>query len=130
VLTCHSLPGRSHRAPRITHDLSPISASGFFTQALEVEPPGRDTVFRAYHTPPVPSRAPAGSASTRGPAGRGLSGSGGSGTLLVCHHGAGASGLSFAALAKAVRERDPELGVLAYDARGHGACSFHCSIAP
>lgn len=38
----------------------------------------------------------------------------------MCHHGAGASGLSFAALAKEITARDPELGVLAFDARGHG----------
>lgn len=95
----------------MTHDLSPISASGYFAQALEVEPPGRDTVFRAYYTPSVPSRASEGA---------GGSSSGGNGTLMICHHGAGASGLSFAALAKAVRDIDPELGVLAYDARGHG----------
>lgn len=38
----------------------------------------------------------------------------------MCHHGAGASGLSFAPLAKEVREKDAELGVLAFDARGHG----------
>lgn len=40
--------------------------------------------------------------------------------MLVCHHGAGASGLSFAVLAKEVRDRDRELGVLSFDARGHG----------
>lgn len=41
--------------------------------------------------------------------------------MLICYHGAGASGLSFAVLAKEVRERDAELSVLAFDARGHGA---------
>lgn len=42
-------------------------------------------------------------------------------TYLVCHHGAGASGLSFAALAKEViQQGDRELGVIAFDARGHG----------
>lgn len=40
---------------------------------------------------------------------------------MVCHHGAGASGLSFAALAREVRDSSRgELGVLAFDARGHG----------
>jgi protein phosphatase methylesterase 1 len=56
---------------------------------------------------------------------------------MVCHHGAGASGLSFAALAKELKgqsgsrsstaEDGGELGVLAYDARGHG--EYHAPIA-
>lgn len=48
--------------------------------------------------------------------------------MLVCHHGAGASGLSFAALAKDLRDKDAELGVLAFDARGHGQCIL-CSMS-
>jgi protein phosphatase methylesterase 1 len=43
------------------------------------------------------------------------------GTYLVCHHGAGAGGLSFAALAKEIKKKsNGELGVLAFDCRGHG----------
>lgn len=43
------------------------------------------------------------------------------GTYLVCHHGGGAGGLSFAALAKEVKTKsNGELGVLAYDCRAHG----------
>lgn len=111
-----SLPGTSKRSTRTPQDLSPISASGYFAQALEIDPPGRDTVFRTYHTPPSPPAPPkSGNSGSR----QGQGGSG-NGTLLICHHGAGASGLSFAALAKAVRDRDAQLGVLAYDARGHG----------
>jgi protein phosphatase methylesterase 1 len=42
-------------------------------------------------------------------------------SLLVCHHGAGSSGTTFSALAKEVQEKSKgELGVLAFDARGHG----------
>lgn len=68
-------------------------------------PPGRDTVFRAYLTPPKTGN-----------------------NYLVCHHGAGASGLSFAALAKEVTKRSKgELGVLSFDARGHGTCVYHQS---
>jgi protein phosphatase methylesterase 1 len=40
---------------------------------------------------------------------------------MICHHGAGYSGLTFACLAKEVYEAtDGELGVLAVDARAHG----------
>lgn len=42
------------------------------------------------------------------------------GTFFILHHGAGASGLSFAALAKEIAERGPEYGVLSFDCRGHG----------
>jgi protein phosphatase methylesterase 1 len=43
------------------------------------------------------------------------------GTLMICHHGAGYSGLSFACLAKEVADMTMgQLGVLAMDARGHG----------
>ncbi|WRT70358.1 uncharacterized protein IL334_007356 [Kwoniella shivajii] len=87
-------------------DLSPLSASLFFSQALEVNPSSSSsTTFRVYLSPPTVST------------GNGK----GKGTYLICHHGAGASGLSFAALAKNVTEQSKgELGVLAYDCRGHG----------
>lgn len=42
------------------------------------------------------------------------------GTYFIFHHGAGASGLSFAALAKEITARGPEYGVLSFDCRGHG----------
>lgn len=41
--------------------------------------------------------------------------------LFVCHHGAGSSALSFAVLASRIRERLPNAGVLAIDARNHGS---------
>ncbi|OCF61135.1 protein phosphatase methylesterase 1 [Kwoniella mangroviensis CBS 10435] len=87
-------------------DLTPLSASSFFQQALEVTPSSSSTTFRVYLTPPNASNGK------------------GKGTYLVCHHGAGASGLSFAALAKHVRESSHgELGVLAFDCRNHGKTS-------
>ncbi|EME79190.1 uncharacterized protein MYCFIDRAFT_190198 [Pseudocercospora fijiensis CIRAD86] len=43
------------------------------------------------------------------------------GPLFVCHHGAGASGLSFALFAQHVRQRLPSAGVLSLEARGHGS---------
>ncbi|KAJ6611132.1 Alpha/Beta hydrolase protein [Mycena sp. CBHHK59/15] len=43
------------------------------------------------------------------------------GTVMVCHHGAGYSGLSFACLAKEIGDMSKgECGVLALDARRHG----------
>ncbi|GFZ48458.1 Protein phosphatase methylesterase 1 [Saitozyma sp. JCM 24511] len=129
-------------------DLSPLSASGFFSQALEVTPRGSSTAFRVYLTPPNPQPSPNASTPTHipttlaagpSPPHAGPSGSSSTspakattttsgteqgkakGTYLVCHHGAGAGGLSFAALAKEVTEKSAgEMGVLSYDARGHG----------
>jgi protein phosphatase methylesterase 1 len=73
-----------------------------------VSPPSRDTVFRAYLSPPTVPPA----ANQRNK----------QGSYLLCHHGGGAGGLSFAALAKEVAAKSGgELGVFAFDARGHGA---------
>jgi protein phosphatase methylesterase 1 len=58
--------------------------------------------MRVYYTPPT-------------------TGGAGAGSVLVCHHGAGYSGLSFAAFAREVRDvTRGELGVLSFDARRHG----------
>lgn len=41
--------------------------------------------------------------------------------VFVCVHGAGYSGLSYAAFGKSLVEKgEGKVGVLAYDARGHG----------
>ena len=42
------------------------------------------------------------------------------GPLMVTHHGAGSSGLSFAHFASELRKVLPKCGVLSLDARGHG----------
>lgn len=42
------------------------------------------------------------------------------GPLFITHHGAGSSGLSFALMAKAIKEQLPDAGILSVDARGHG----------
>lgn len=87
-------------------DLSPLSASGYFEQALEVNPPGSDTTFRVYLNPTEATKESK------------------HGTYLICHHGGGSSALSFAALAKEIKAKsEGELGVLAYDCRGHGTWS-------
>jgi protein phosphatase methylesterase 1 len=44
----------------------------------------------------------------------------GSGPLIVTHHGAGSSGLSFAAFNREIQKLLPDAGILAFDARGHG----------
>jgi protein phosphatase methylesterase 1 len=43
------------------------------------------------------------------------------GPLFVCHHGAGASGLSFAVFAREIRAILPDAGILSLEARGHGS---------
>jgi protein phosphatase methylesterase 1 len=120
-------------------DLLPLSASGFFSQTLEVTPSRSSTAFRVYLTPPNPSKpanlsipptsrpsplhaGPSGT-SSRATRTRRLTREGdkGKGTYLVCHHGTGAIRLSFAALAKEATEKSGgEMGVLTYDARGYG----------
>jgi protein phosphatase methylesterase 1 len=45
----------------------------------------------------------------------------GNAPLFVMHHGAGSSGLSFAALTAEIRKRLPSAGILSLDARGHGS---------
>ncbi|KAL7413166.1 Alpha/Beta hydrolase protein [Mrakia frigida] len=68
--------------------------------------------FRTYYTPPKP------------PAG------GGTGSVLVLHHGGGEGALGFSVLAKEVREgSEGELGVISFDARGHGATPNPTSTA-
>ena len=98
VSSSHASGSRGSR-----QDLTPLSASGYFEQALEVNPPDNSTTFRVYLNPASPSKESK------------------YGTYLVCHHGAGSSGLSFAALAKEVKASSGgELGVLSFDCRGHG----------
>ncbi|KAF8589894.1 protein phosphatase methylesterase [Ramaria rubella] len=89
-------------------EFTPMSAASYFSQAVEVTVPSCQLTFRVYYTPP---RIP-------GP----------KGTVMVCHHGAGFSALSFACFAKevAVLSRG-ECGVLALDAREHGRTSSNAS---
>ncbi|KAF9449758.1 protein phosphatase methylesterase [Macrolepiota fuliginosa MF-IS2] len=77
----------------------PISASGYFKEAVQIAVPSRNLDVRVHYTPPKYS----------------------DGTVMVCHHGAGYSGLSFTCFAKEVTDQtDGECGVLALDARRHG----------
>lgn len=97
-------------------DLSPISPSSYFSQALEVSPPESVLTFRAYYSPPTVAR---GDNVKDGSTGNGNRNNNGS--VLVCHHGAGSSGTTFALLAKGITDKSRgTLGLLTFDARGHG----------
>ena len=48
----------------------------------------------------------------------------GNGPLFVTHHGAGSSGLSFAAVGAEIRKNVPSAGILSLDARGHGSTTI------
>lgn len=89
-----------HSRPRqSTSSYAPISGSEYFSQATQVSVPDSKLEFRVYYTPPKFA----------------------DGTVMICHHGAGYSGLSFALLAKEIEKAsDGECGVLAFDCRGHG----------
>ena len=106
-----SRSGSAFAKPSHLDSYKPISASGYFDQALEVNVPSVQLNFRVYYTPPK---------------GRG-------GTVLVCHHGAGYSALSFACFAKEVtRLSNGGCGIFAFDVRRHGmqTQSFYHDILP
>lgn len=78
----------------------------YFSQELylETSSPDEKARYHVYLTPPSdPSKSP----------------------LFVCHHGAGACGLSFAIFAREIRQKFPEAGVLSLEARGHGSTLTH-----
>lgn len=94
-----SSPGPTSTKPPHLDGYRPISASGCFGQALEIKVPSAQLNFRVYYTPPKAK----------------------DGTVLVCHHGAGYSALSFACFAKEVtRLSNGECGIFAFDVRRHG----------
>ncbi|KAL8768026.1 MAG: hypothetical protein Q9209_005630 [Squamulea sp. 1 TL-2023] len=79
--------------------LEPLPWTQYFTQEFYLENVRFDEVVihHVYLTPPT-KKAP----------------------LFVLHHGAGSSGLSFAAFATELRKILPDAGVLSVEARGHG----------
>lgn len=94
-----SSPGPTFAKPSHLDGYKPISASGYFDQALEINVPSAQLNFRVYYTPPK----------VKG------------GTVLVCHHGAGYSALSFACFAKeVVGLSNGECGIFSFDVRRHG----------
>ncbi|KAF2270623.1 protein phosphatase methylesterase 1 [Lojkania enalia] len=79
-----------------------ISWSDYFAQEFYLErqsPSSIPAKFHVYLTPPTSPKAP----------------------LLVLHHGAGSSALSFALMAKELGRLMPEAGILAVEARDHGS---------
>ncbi|CAK1364022.1 Protein phosphatase methylesterase 1 [Cercospora beticola] len=67
---------------------------------LEHKTEDKDARYHAYLTPPTdPHKGP----------------------LFICHHGAGASALSFAIFARELRQKLPAAGILSLSARGHGS---------
>ncbi|KAF2203766.1 protein phosphatase methylesterase 1 [Delitschia confertaspora ATCC 74209] len=76
--------------------------SDYFAQEFYLEQQsdtGRHAKFHVYLTPPASASAP----------------------LLVLHHGAGSSALSFALFAREVKKQLPDAGILAVEAREHGS---------
>lgn len=83
-------------------ELTPLSAAEYFSQALQVAVPASKLDVRIYYTPPKVTADE-------------------TGTVMVCHHGAGFSALSFACFAKEVTQMSGgECGVLSVDGRRHG----------
>lgn len=99
------IPPPSFTKPSKKSDLSSLPATDFFDEILSVDAGGNTfTVYYLRPTPPEPSSKP-----DEKP------------MLYVTHHGAGSSGLSFAALARALKSAHPEVGMLSFDCRGHGS---------
>ena len=84
----------SVRRPKSQYE--PLPWQNFFEQELFLD--GSGIRSHAYFTPPATAGAP----------------------LFCFHHGAGASGLSFALLSFALKAVLPEAGFLSSDCRGHG----------
>ena len=91
------IPTNSQRPAPVLH------WSDYFAQEIYLERSASSASshakFHVYLTPPATPKA----------------------NLLVLHHGAGSSALSFALFAKEVRKLMPEVGILAVEAREHGS---------
>ena len=109
------LPSSSGMRPTVPPALAPgafgpLSSDDCFAVALELDIPcgagDKKATLRAYYTPP------------KGGASRGT-------TVFVCHHGAGFGALSYALTARSLsHQTGGEVGILAYDCRGHGRSKF------
>ncbi|KAF2132931.1 protein phosphatase methylesteras-like protein 1 [Dothidotthia symphoricarpi CBS 119687] len=85
-----------------------IHWSDYFAQEFYLEwssPDGGKAKFHVYFTPPTTPKVP----------------------LLVLHHGAGSSAMSFALMAQEVKRSMPEVGILAVEAREHGSVVWDAS---
>jgi len=88
----------------------PLPWSDFFAQELYLEEQGEDysAKYHVYVTPPADAKAP----------------------LLVLHHGAGSSALTWSLFAQELKRQLPEAGVLAIDARDHGSVVYDSTGTP
>lgn len=77
---------------------APVPWTAYFDQEIRLSSEDSAISHHVYFTPPGDSSAP----------------------LFVMHHGAGSSGLSFAACAVEMRRQAPNVGIVSIDARGHG----------
>ncbi|GAA5964616.1 hypothetical protein JCM3765_007642 [Sporobolomyces pararoseus] len=123
-----SIRPKKRRGPSSRQDLSPLSAEGYFSQALSVQVPISNLYpsasssspsetstadFRVYYTAPSTSQLKDSDEDEEG--------GNPNGVVFVCVHGAGYSGLSYACTAKElVQKGGGKIGVLSFDARGHG----------
>jgi protein phosphatase methylesterase 1 len=82
----------------------PLPWSDFFAQELYLrkEDETQHAKFHVYLTPPATSKAP----------------------LIVLHHGAGSSAMSFALFALELKRLLPDAGILAVEARDHGSVVY------
>lgn len=92
------------RVQRPKSQYEPIPWQNFFEQELFLD--GDDIRHHVYFTSPTNSEAP----------------------LFCFHHGAGASGLSFALLTSALKATIPEAGFLSLDCRGHGQTTTNSDV--
>ncbi|KAL8784469.1 MAG: hypothetical protein Q9213_003940 [Squamulea squamosa] len=93
-------PNQKHFFARPTgNPLEPLPWTEYFTQEFYLENvrPDEVVIHHVYFNPPA-KKAP----------------------LFVLHHGAGSSGLSFAAFTTELHKLLPDAGVLSVEARGHG----------
>lgn len=111
-LPCHHICVLSLTLPRAAaakQKFTPLPWTDFFSEELYFDRTDGDLVVRhhAYLAPPMPD-----------------------GPLFVTHHGAGSSGLSFAALTSELQRVLPKAGVLSLDARGHGSTTIVSATTP
>lgn len=94
------------RASNIKSRSAPLPWDDFYSQDLNFphQTPSETINHHVYLTPP----------SAKGP-------------LVITHHGAGSSGLSFATFTQELLKLIPNAGVLSIDARGHGLTTITCT---
>lgn len=97
------------RGTAIKSRSAPLPWDDFFAQELTLEnqTPQETVHHHVYLTPPTST-----------------------GPLIVTHHGAGSSGLSFATFTAELLKHLPTAGVLSLDARGHGLTSITPTPSP